>query len=152
MRPFAESLVGRILDYAKMQLIMHILRDEMNLSAPSVVYDRIKKSRKLSALTQSEIAFGAKVHQSQVSRILNGDFQRVSGNVMQICKFADILFTDAQPISPKLQKAVERVWDGSRAQEAAIVKLLGAAGGIALANAAKATQRSRGKPEKRPRK
>jgi len=124
----------------------------MNLVATSVVYERLQKCRKLSALTQSEIAVGAKVHQSQVSRILSGDFRRVSQNVIRICKFADIVFTDTETISPKLQKAVESVWDGSRAQEAAIVKLLKAAGGIALANAANATRRSGGKPNKRARK
>lgn len=124
----------------------------MNLAATSVVYERIKKCRKLSALTQSEIAAGAKVHQSQVSRILRGDFRRVSANVIRICKFANIVFTDARTISPKLQKAVESVWDGSRAQEAAIVKLLGAAGGMALANAANGTRRSGGKSERRARK
>lgn len=116
-----------------MQEILHKRLRPMNLAAVSVVYERLKSSQKLSALKQGEIAFGAKVHQSQVSRILKGDFRRVSKNVMQICKFAGISFTHEQTLSPKLQKALEGVWDGSRGQEAALVKLLGAAAGIALA-------------------
>lgn len=127
----------------------------MNLAATSVVYERIKNSQKLSALTQIAIAAGAEVHQSQVSRILKGKFTRVSRNVMQICKFADIPFTQEQSLSPKLQKALEGVWDGSRGQEAALVKLLGAAAGIALAHSAGAdgdSRRSGGRKTKRPRK
>ena len=57
----------------------------MNFAAASVVYERIKSSQKLSALTQEAIAVAAKVHQSQVSRILKGDFRRVSENVMRMC-------------------------------------------------------------------
>jgi len=57
----------------------------MNFAAASVVYERIKSSQKLSALTQEAIAVAANVHQSQASRILKGDFRRVSENVMRMC-------------------------------------------------------------------
>jgi hypothetical protein len=123
----------------------------MNLAAASVVYKRIRSSQKLSALTQEAIAAGAKVHQSQVSRILKGDFRRVSKNVMRICQFSDISFTQEKALSPKLQKALESVWDGSRGQEAALVKLLGAAGGIALAHSASVRDGSRRSVGKKPR-
>lgn len=123
----------------------------MNLAAASVVYERIKSSQKLSVLTQEAIAVAAKVHQSQVSRILKGDFRRVSENVMRICKLADISFTQEQSLSPKLQKALESVWDGSRGQEAALVKLLGAAGGMALAHSASVSDGARRSVGKKPR-
>lgn len=125
------------------------------LAAASVVYERIKNSPKLSAITQVALARGAKVHQSQVSRILKGKFVRVSKNVMRICKFADISFTQDQPLSPKLQKALQGVWDGSPGQEAALVQLLNAASGIALAHSSVArsdSRRSKGRKTKHPRK
>jgi len=123
----------------------------MNLAAASVVYERIKSSQKLSAFTQEAIAIAAKVHQSQVSRILKGDFRRVSENVMRICKFADISFTQEQALSPRLQRALESVWDGSRGQEAALVKLLGAAGGLSLVHSASGSGGSRRPVRKKPR-
>lgn len=70
------------------------------------------------------------MHQSQVSRILAGNFARISPNVIKICKFARIKLTVEQPASDKLREAVERVWDGSSAQENALVRLILAAGGL----------------------
>ena len=129
----------------------YLRSNEMNLAAASVVYERIKSSQKLSAFTQEAIAIAAKVHQSQVSRILKGDFRRVSENVMRICKFADISFTQEQALSPRLQRALESVWDGSRGQEAALVKLLGAAGGLSLVHSASGSGGSRRPVRKKPR-
>jgi transcriptional regulator with XRE-family HTH domain len=111
----------------------------MDIAAANVVYERIKNSRKLSKLSQETIAKKAKIHQSQVSRILNGKFARVSKNVIRICKFAKIPLAKEQPLSPKLQKALEGVWDGSLEQEAALVKLLDAASGMALARSISST-------------
>lgn len=127
----------------------------MNIAAASVVYERLKSSQKLAAITQLALAREAKVHQSQVSRILKGKFARVSENVMRICKYADISFIQEQPLSPKLQKALEGVWDGSPGQEAALVQLLNAASGIALAHSSVArgdSRRSKGRKTKHPRK
>lgn len=46
---------------------------------------RIRQARKDSALSISALATLAKVDPGQTSRILDGKFRTVSGNVMQIC-------------------------------------------------------------------
>lgn len=107
----------------------------MSYASAKVLYERIRKARKLSGLTQTEIARETGIHQSQVSRIMNGDFTRVTAkSVRRLCEFAHIR-TEADDLSltSTLQNTLRGIWDGSKAQERAIVNLLRAASGLALA-------------------
>lgn len=116
----------------------------MSRAAANLLYRRIRSSQKLAGLTQSEIARGARIHQSQVSRIMSGDFTRItSQSVIRLCEFARITTTVPEPLSSALHQSLRAVWDGTKAQEKALVKLLRAADALALAHAKTATAQKR---------
>lgn len=116
----------------------------MPRAAASLLYRQIRNSRKLAGLTQMEIARGAKIHQSQVSRIINGDFTRItSGSVVRLCEFAGITATVPEPLSSTLHQTVRGVWNGTKAHEKALVKLLQAADALALVRAKATTPQKR---------
>lgn len=82
-------------------------------------------------LTQTQIANSTGIHQSQVSRILNGQFKTVSKNIKTLCKYANINIdqTHAQKnLSPQenkdLMEALKYVWDGSTNQAKALAKVI----------------------------
>jgi transcriptional regulator with XRE-family HTH domain len=102
--------------------------------AASILYEQIRSSSKLTKLTQIEIARKAKIDQSQVSRILSGQFKRVSAkNLIKLCKFIGITNKRKQRVSTTLEDTIQAVWDGSRREETALVQLLRAADALALA-------------------
>jgi transcriptional regulator with XRE-family HTH domain len=106
----------------------------MSHASANVLYQRIRKAPKLAALTQTEIARRAGITQSQVSRIMNGSFTRVTAkSVLRLCEFARISVNADMPLTPNLQNTLRAIWDGSKTQERALVHLLKAAAGLALA-------------------
>jgi transcriptional regulator with XRE-family HTH domain len=109
----------------------------MTTVAANLLYLQLRQSPRLAGLKQPEIARKAKIHQSQVSRILRGQFKRVTApSVMKLCEFARIKRMTDRPLSPKLQNVLRGVWDGSSAQEQALVRLLKAGDALALAHSA----------------
>ena len=65
---------------------------------------------------------------------MSGQFKRVTAkSLIKLCEFARISPKLSEPLSPKLQNALKGVWDGSRSQEEALVKLLKAADALVLA-------------------
>lgn len=81
-------------------------------------------------LSQALIAEKLNIHQSQVSRILRGNFKRFSSNVRKFCDEARI---DVQAVAPervrprksrRLQKALEEVWDGTERHERALIRVI----------------------------
>ncbi len=109
----------------------------------SLLYQHIRNSPKLAGLTQVEIARRAKIHQSQVSRIMRGDFKRVTAkSVLRLCEFARITGAVEDPVSPKLQQALRAVWDGTKGREKALINLLRAADALALAHLKRRTNNS----------
>lgn len=44
-----------------------------------------------SGVTRTDIAKKLKIHPSQVSRIASGDFKRLDGNALRVCKYAHML-------------------------------------------------------------
>jgi predicted XRE-type DNA-binding protein len=124
----------------------------MERAAASLLYRAIRSSSILAALTQTEIAKNAKIHQSQVSRIMSGQFKRTTARgVLQLCELAGIPTTAKTVLSLKLQNTLQSIWDGSRAQEDALVKLLKAADALALARSAKQDRSSAMSARKRAR-
>lgn len=85
---------------------------------------RIRRARENSGFANSDIASLARVDPGQTSRILDGKFRTVSGNVLQICSVLGVdPYRDAtdDPPSPaqartsaawaKLEASVRRAWD-----------------------------------------
>jgi transcriptional regulator with XRE-family HTH domain len=80
--------------------------------------------------TISELARHSGVHQSQLSRILSGDFKIFSSNVMQICKTIG-LETDRSRTRSRSEQDREAIadsalgiWDGSAKDREVVVSLL----------------------------
>ena len=83
-----------------------------------------------------EIAQKCGVHQSQISRILRGKFQRVSPNVLALCESMGISPPLRKPmrsasVPEVIQRAVYEIWDGSTDQAARIASLISIAGKVA---------------------
>lgn len=79
--------------------------------------------------SQTVIAQAVGVHQSQVSRIIRGDFKCLSPHVLKLCAFAGIDVGQLQAQtnrggSKRLQQAVAEIWDGSSQHEEALVKVI----------------------------
>lgn len=93
-------------------------RERQNLIA------RLRRAREKFALSNAEIASLAKVDPGQTSRILDGKFRTLSGNVVQICKVLEVdphISDGDGSVSPqqattsvawaKLEASVRRAWD-----------------------------------------
>ena len=110
----------------------------MKLTTANLLYQEIRNAPKLAGRLQSEIARDVGIHQSQVSRIMSGQFKRVSArSIMRLCEFAGINTTLEQPLSERLQSALSGLWDGTASQEEALIGLLRAADALALSRSAK---------------
>lgn len=109
----------------------------------------IRKRREKSGFSNSELAFLAGVDPGQTSRILDGQFRTVSGNVLRIC---NVLGFDphagmlAEPTSrqamksaawAKLEASVRRAWDETPQDAARLAAVIDAVAEI--------KQRNRGK-------
>jgi transcriptional regulator with XRE-family HTH domain len=74
----------------------------------------------------TDLARTTGVHQSQLSRILSGDFKSFSSAVMQICKALDLGATPSE--ADRDRKAIVdsalAIWDGSTKDREDVVQLL----------------------------
>ncbi|HSK74453.1 MAG TPA: helix-turn-helix transcriptional regulator [Pyrinomonadaceae bacterium] len=80
-------------------------------------------------ITQKELARLAKVDQSQISRIINGNFRKVSKNVKRICKYAkvdlDSVKENKNPAqNSELMEAISLVWDGTNKNAKALATVI----------------------------
>lgn len=94
-----------------------------NQSEREKLVREIKRARKKSPLSNSDLAALAMVDSGQTFRILEGNFKTVSGNVVQICNALGInpqagaakMPTRKQAIEhaawAKLEASVRRAWD-----------------------------------------
>lgn len=76
--------------------------------------------------SQDEISKNTGVSQSQVSKILSGNFKTISPNVRKICEYANIQIYSGIgfELPPELQEAVLDLWDGSKESERDLIKML----------------------------
>jgi len=86
-----------------------------------------------SGHSQQDVAKLARISQSRVSRILQGEFDRFSSkSVRQLAKYASI--NTEKRLDPQnsdiLMSAVAAIWDGSKKHEVALAKLLRALKGL----------------------
>jgi DNA-directed RNA polymerase specialized sigma54-like protein len=114
--------------------------------------DRLATLIELGATTQSDVARSARLHQSQVSRILSGQVHRTSKGVVRLCavgaRLAPERSGDAKA-EERLMRKLKVVWDGSPAHAQALEQLLSALGRAQRACNATTTregQRQGGKP------
>lgn len=111
---------------------------KLNQHESNYLANRIRLAREQSALSNSELAALAQVDPSQTSRILDGKFRTVSGNVMQIC---NVLGVDphgnaAEKQTPrqarkraawaKLEASVRRAWDETPQGAERLVRIIDA--------------------------
>ena len=85
---------------------------------------RIRQAREKFALSNKELSTLASVNPGQTSRILDGKFRTLSGNVLQICNVLGVdphIDPAAEQLTPKqagtraawakLEASVRRAWD-----------------------------------------
>jgi transcriptional regulator with XRE-family HTH domain len=102
----------------------------MQNSLPSDIQAALDKLRLLVTsrqVSQTDVSLATGVDQSQISRILAGQVRRVSGNVIELCKFANNfdVSPDRDPSeSAVLMSALRSVWDGTPAHAEAIASVL----------------------------
>lgn len=85
--------------------------------------DSFEKSR----VTQQQIANGSGVHQSQVSRILRGEFKRMTRNVVKICKYANVApgqVASKGSLAAELTSLLKQLCDGTSEREKTLLRLL----------------------------
>ena len=90
---------------------------------------RIQKAMGIAKHTQSDVFRETGVHQSQISRILKGDFERDSKNVIKLCVYANsILGDDLKILNVKelLIASIMELWDGSEKGAADLLGLFSA--------------------------
>ncbi len=92
----------------------------------NIAYELTRKFKEY-AVCQAEASKLTHVSQSQISRILAGQFKRRSKNVNKLCKFANIKFDrhKTDPVQNRiLMDALTEVWDGTDHHAKAIAKVL----------------------------
>jgi len=97
------------------------------INNPSSVATALSEWWEHSSDTQESISEITGVDQSQVSRILSGDFVRITPKVKAVCKYAKITLIKeyADPTkSPILIEALKTTWDGSEQHAKAIAKVI----------------------------
>lgn len=93
------------------------------------------------AQAQSVIADATGINQGQISRLLSGQFVRVRGNALHLCKYAEkVLRSSSTPTTQLRQRLVSSalsLWDGSEVSAARTIALLEALKPIVKASAPK---------------
>jgi transcriptional regulator with XRE-family HTH domain len=80
-------------------------------------------------ISQETVADATNTNQTQVSRIKNGDFKRITENVKRICEYANIdLNVTKEKVNPAqnldLMAAISEVWDGTDKKAKALAKVI----------------------------
>lgn len=99
--------------------------------APEEISEQIRDHLAQKGITQTHVANKLGINQSQVSRIANGRFRRVTSAVQSLCDYAgfDPIKNDVVPNpadSRILMTALKRTWDGTKSHERALAKIIAA--------------------------
>lgn len=66
------------------------------------------------------------IPQYRVSRILSGDFSRITSSVIKICIYANISIDEYRTRVPfKVYEMIDDLWDGTEEAEEALMNILG---------------------------
>jgi DNA-directed RNA polymerase specialized sigma54-like protein len=113
-----------------MQSFLHYFR--MKYAAPHIIAQRLEKAfqhrKKLQKDIVQDIVRAVGVHQSQVSRIVRGEFRQTRGHVLEICKFLGVDLHATAHKNPRLASAVAELWDGTPTHEAKLLRVIKAIG------------------------
>ena len=112
-----------------MQMVLHNYMNEIN---PRRLAELLRTKMTATGVTQCQLEESTGIHQSQISRILQGRFKQASKNVLSLCKFLGI---DASPplrSSPRLERAVCNLWDGTPRHETVLLRLIEAVSQVGI--------------------
>lgn len=93
----------------------------------AIIANHLRRKMTTAGWTQLELSKNSGVDQSQISRILNGEFVRITKNVKTVCKYAEVNLVDITPLEPlpeAVTHALRNLLDGSKEREQAVVGLL----------------------------
>jgi len=110
-------------NYAKMQTMI----ESICIDKPANIAAELTRKFNDSALCQVNVSKECHVSQSQISRILAGQFRRRSKNVNILCEYANIKIEKhkADPVQNRiLMDALAETWDGTDRHAKAIAKVL----------------------------
>lgn len=94
-----------------------------------VILDRIAQAVVAREISQIELSKATGVHQSQISRILSGNLQRASKNVLRLCNFY-LLHSSrnrsiaTSPIEPDMHETLRQLITGHKGSDAALLQVL----------------------------
>jgi len=88
--------------------------------------NQLHKTMTSNGHTQKDVEKALKIDQSQVSRILSGDFVYNSSAVRELCKYANYNDDISSDVcnSKLLRDAILEVWDGSKKKEKQIARII----------------------------
>jgi len=96
----------------------------------SEIAPALRSYMKNTCTTQEVVSQKLGIHQSQISRLLNGEYQRLSPNLKKFCDYAKIEVgirvrgKSKKQLSRKLSRVVAEVWDGSKQHEYALIRII----------------------------
>ena len=98
------------------------------MSKPKEISHQLQVWMEKVNITQSQLAERSGVSQPWVSRIVRGDFKRITEPVQALCKYADIDIKRRRLEDPEavqeIWDGINEIWDGSRQSAQDIKKLL----------------------------
>lgn len=76
--------------------------------------------------SQTSVQAATGINQGQISRILRGEFTRISTNVVKLCKYAKIDLPEVPKsrLPPDLTLALNKLWSGSGSNAKALSRML----------------------------
>lgn len=89
--------------------------------------------QKQTAFVRTLAKRGIKVNQATISRVLNKQCRRATPKLSRLCRYAgldikDFVRKSSPKQSPRLMKALGEVWDGSKAHERWLARVITTAG------------------------
>lgn len=109
------------------------LTEQRSLVAPEDAKElarRLEQWRRDRRLTQAELAEVAGITQSQLSRLLSGKFSKTNAAVLRLMQASGVGIpapNQKKFMRAKLERELERCWDGSESHALLIMRLLKAA-------------------------
>lgn len=87
--------------------------------------EAIRSTMKKNGHTQKYLENHLKIHQSQISKILRGDFSR-GGKAIELLKEYSLYneYSEDQFYSVEINRAVAEIWDGSPKMEKQLAKII----------------------------
>lgn len=93
--------------------------------------DEIREKLLTRGITQSQAALDLSIPQGNISKLLNGTVKKENNDFILLCEYTGIKYQEdvANPITdPRIQKALQNVFDGSDESIILIARLIECAG------------------------